>query len=355
VKDDGWKRPTIITSAQLLARSQSRLETIGATQLWGRYVQAGSVTLLVGETSAGKTVFLHNLGYHLAEGQAFLGVAPSRPLRVLHVDFESFEEIFVEHFGAIGTSDRWHFLALEALPRGDHLVSHLRAIVQTKAYEVVIVDPLMEAYPVEDENDNPKANKQMLAFRKLARDLGPAVILVHNSGLRKEPRPGPFLARGATARADRADRVINFTKAGDRARELHVVKSRGPGLGERIRFRFAEKLGYELSTTDSGSVGASESGVMRMLDDVRKYLKAELIAERAPVRRASIMEHLAIPKDDPREQMLDRALAKGVGLKVLDRPADGAYALPSGVTAASLLREQAELAPFLGVRLTTPN
>jgi hypothetical protein len=92
-----------------------------------------------------------------------------------------------------------------------------------------------------------------------------------------------------------------------------------------------------------------------MLDDVRKYLKAELIAERAPVRRASIMEHLAIPKDDPREQMLDRALAKGVGLKVLDRPADGAYALPSGVTAASLLREQAELAPFLGVRLTTPN
>jgi RecA-family ATPase len=67
------------------------------------------VTLFVGETSAGKTVFLHNLAYHLATGKEFLGITPVRPMRVLYVDYETPSEVLVEHFTNIGVSEGWDF------------------------------------------------------------------------------------------------------------------------------------------------------------------------------------------------------------------------------------------------------
>lgn len=68
-----------------------------------------------------------------------------------------------------------------------------------KRYHVIIIDPLMEAYPVESENDNAMGSQQMLAFRRLARETNAGVIVVHNSG---RPRPkgneaGKFFGRGA--------------------------------------------------------------------------------------------------------------------------------------------------------------
>jgi hypothetical protein len=94
-------RKGVISSADLLARSRARANS--GAPLWGLHVRAGTVTLLIGETSAGKTVFLHNFGFHMASGRDFLGIAPPRDLRVFHVDFESYDAIYEDHLPAIGT------------------------------------------------------------------------------------------------------------------------------------------------------------------------------------------------------------------------------------------------------------
>jgi len=78
----------IIPSAALLELCRQRVED-HTTEVWGQNLRGGSVTLLIGETSVGKTVFLHRLAFHLAKGEEFLGQGPPRPMRVLYVDFES--------------------------------------------------------------------------------------------------------------------------------------------------------------------------------------------------------------------------------------------------------------------------
>ena len=71
------------------------------------------VTFFVGETSAGKTVFLHNLAHHLATGREFLGMTPPRPLKVLYVDFETPPEVLAEHLTVMGVPEGWDFFEFE--------------------------------------------------------------------------------------------------------------------------------------------------------------------------------------------------------------------------------------------------
>src|SRR5947208_14684264 len=53
----------IISSADLLTRSRQWLAQAGQASLWwNTHFMRRAVTLLVGESSAGKTVFTHNLG-----------------------------------------------------------------------------------------------------------------------------------------------------------------------------------------------------------------------------------------------------------------------------------------------------
>lgn len=285
-KDEGCR---IISSADLLAQSQKDLTDSAEVQLWGLHVRAGAVTLFIGETSVGKTVFLHNLAYHLAAGEGFLGLTPSRPLRVLYLDFESYPDIFAEHLSAIGTAPGWDFLELKDLELGEPLIKHLETLTPEK-YDVIIIDPLMEAYPVRDENDNALASSQMLAFRKLARTTNAGVIVVHNSGLRKgKGQADKFLGRGATSRVDRADVSINFTSTGPTVRRLSVTKARGKNLNEEIHFRFAAGLSYELLSQSSNST----SGQVDTLGaEIVALIKAEAAAGRPEVERKTVLEKL---------------------------------------------------------------
>src|SRR5262249_17763991 len=158
-----------------------------------------------------------------------LGITPPRPLRVLYVDFESHDGVLTEHLRLIGTHSNLDFLELSEDPlRGPGLMSALAHIVEAGRYDVVIVDPLLDAYPVENENDNAQAVEQMLAFRSLARRTGAGVVVVHNVGRRgetaKDPH-SPFLGRGASARQDKADVGLNFLTNGENRRQIYVPKS----------------------------------------------------------------------------------------------------------------------------------
>ncbi len=315
----------IVPSPDLLKRCQETLQDPAEAHLWGLHARGGALTLFVGETSVGKTVFLHNLAYHLATGQEFLGLSPPRPLRVLSVDFESYDEIRLEHLSAIGTAEGWHFLELVEIKPGSDLIKALKKIVAEKHYDVVIIDPLMEAYPAKDENDNAEASGQMLAFRDLARSTNAAVIVVHNSGQRKGKKSNPkFLARGATSRVDRADVAINFTWKGDTERVLHVVKARGSNLGERITLRFAQEFGYELVESSA----PNPSLIATLQDETLELVKKEASQGRHEVERKTFMELLKAEKATAAEQALDRALSRNVTTGALRKVKKGVYALP---------------------------
>jgi AAA domain len=329
--------PGIISSSALLQRSAERAGS--SIPYWGLHVQPGVVTLIIGETSAGKTVFLHNLGRHLAAGESFLGLRPPHPLRVLQLDFESYDAIYEDHFSALGTVPGWDFLDLDAEgadKRGEDLLTSLAAIVVGR-YDVLIVDPLMDAYPVPDENDNALALRQMLDFRALARETEAGVVLAHNSGLRgarsKRKQDDKFLGRGATMRPEKADVGINFTSIGERERLLKVVKSRGPNLHESIQFRFSDNYGYELvKASPAASTGKVTAATMT---DVLRVAQEETAKEHFIVERKTFMERLGIAKGDKtREQQVDRALGKCVTQRLLDNAPGEGYTLPREATEA---------------------
>ena len=323
----------IIGSEEVLRRAQDAIKNT-PPELWGSYLRASTVILLVGEASAGKTVLLYNLAYHLASGQEFLGFKPPRHLRVLSVDFEGNDEIRAMNLTAVGTADGWGFYIppenlfdLPPLERGPELIGRLESAIRAHGYDLVIVDSLIEAYPVEEENSNDHANNQMVAFRRLAKSTGAGVILVHNTGLKqhdgqKSSRKG--LARGASSRVDRADLVLNYTVEPKGERQLTVVKSRSNNLGEHIRVRFSGELGYEVIA----SAAAVHSAIEKLQADSLRVVQQEVSQGRVKVTRKTIMEALGIAEGSPQSQALDHALRKNLVVKALVRSAKGVYALP---------------------------
>ena len=147
--DDG---SGIITSEEVLRQAQARIMN-APPELWGSYLRASTVILLVGEASAGKTVLLYNLAYHLASGQEFLGFNPPRALKVLSVDFEGNDEIRAMNLTAVGTANEWRFFIpseelFVQLPedRGPELIRRLDRAIRSIPTMYLDIDAI-EAYP----------------------------------------------------------------------------------------------------------------------------------------------------------------------------------------------------------------
>jgi hypothetical protein len=300
-------------------------------QVWGDRIPGGAVTLLVGESSVGKTVFLHRLAYHLSRGEEFLGEGPERGLRVLFADFESNDEVLAEHLSLMGSPSGWDFYDLHDVELGPSLMKALKKAVSDGNYDLVVIDPLMEAYPVKDENDNAMANTHMLAFRDLARTTQAAVVVVHNSGLRTGKKQPKFLGRGASARVDRADIAINLTADKTGVRHLKMVKARSGNIGEEILFKFKEPLDYELA----GAAPVSQTVVTKFASkvlDMMENLKAQGVAE---VERKNFIDKLAI-RNEAQEQALDRALKQLCISGRLTKPGKGCYSLTDKVGRTAL-------------------
>jgi len=331
-------RSRIISSAKLLDQCR-KLLTDPKGQLWGPNLRPKAVTLFVGETSAGKTTFLHNLAYHLAKGEEFLGMKPPQPLSVLYLDYESGEHIMAEHLSVIGTAEGWDFIDLRDVVRNEDLAKVLTEVVPSGTYDVIIIDSLMEAFTVENENDNAPGARQMLAVRELARHTGAAILVVHNAGQRqmrvKKAKTEKNIARGASVRMDKADVVLNYTIHGCQTsteRLLRVAKTRGPNLNDEILIRFADDYGFEVlqQAVDNQRV------VEKMGVDVLEVVRALTQEGMREMERAAILLRLGIEQEDrARAQIVDRALKVLLREQKLSKLRKGVYALPEeGVSEA---------------------
>ena len=207
------------------------------------------LVLLSGESSAGKTVSGYNIAYCLAEGVEFCGLRPPRPLRVLYVDLESPEPVFRSQVDIIGRSDNLVFVRElpASLDRPNGKTEFLEACRPFRP-DVVFIDPLSMAWPVDNEDDNARADFQMSTIKKMAVDFHWVIVCLWNMGEGNVKEK--FKARGATARIDRSDLALNFVELTDTTRQLKVVKSRYGTRGLALTLRFAGDLGFEAVDTE---------------------------------------------------------------------------------------------------------
>jgi hypothetical protein len=306
-------RPWRIMSSTRYLKLLKRSSHGTTSYLFGKLVPKGSVISLVGEASAGKTVFLNRLCYALSTGETLLGITPPRPLKVLHVDVESPKQTERMNLGRIGTSGSWHVAKVDTT----HLLRMLKSV--GRRYDVIIVDSLMVASPVNDENSNAEANRQMLPFIEIARTTDAALVLSHNQG---EGNPKEkFKSRGATARVDRFDEVINLDDMGGEKRRLKVVKSRFGNLGQTIEYELTgNDLNYRLTKALEQPATAQElveRRVMRVCRQAKQSLSRKQIAKALGLNLTSAKH----------EQRLGRALKTLTERRILRQPQHGRYIL----------------------------
>ena len=182
--------------------------------LWlGMY--PSSVTLLIGETGAGKSSLLYNVGIHGARNESLWGIpfGLSRPLRILYIDPENsgrFEDgmggLCAQKLDRIGSGKPKNLF----FHNGDGVnlatvsgMAELRGYVIEREIDLVILDPIANLFATKDENDNAEAATQMRSLTRLARETRCAVLCCHHTG---KDSPGGSnssngsYGRGASAR-----------------------------------------------------------------------------------------------------------------------------------------------------------
>ena len=277
----------------------------------------GEVVLLAGETSAGKTVLVYNIAYHLAEGTEFAGLMPPEPLRVLYLDLESPENVHRDFVEVIGRSQNLAFIRrlLHTLdtPMGR---DELKNAIQKWEAIVVIIDPLPIAWPSRDENDNAEADRQMWAIKRLAIDTSTLIVALWNMGEGQVKEK--FKARGATARMDRIDLGLNYLELSETTRQLKIVKSRHGSLGLHLTLKFAGDYGFE--AVELGS-GITPTRIARMQANIREFMTERTRTGNDAVWRKEMVEALG------EEDLLDKAIHKMLLARDVERVERGQYRL----------------------------
>jgi hypothetical protein len=193
------------------------------TPLWfGVYPR--SITLLSGETGAGKSSLILNVALDVAGDGGRLFRDSARHLRVLYID--------PENSGNYREGDRTGGLcgrkiARTQRPRPPSLHFHdgrgvdlssvsqrlrLADLITRERFELVVLDPLANLFNTKDENDNAEAAHQMKALNELSRSTGVAILAIHHLG----KDANGIYGRGASARLAAADVGV-------------VLRARAPG------------------------------------------------------------------------------------------------------------------------------
>jgi hypothetical protein len=182
------------------------------TALWGPFIYKASVILLNGKTGVGKSTFLYGLLVSAAMGITFAGIPFERPLKVIYSDRETppnLRQIKLQRICNEVRPDNLLFIPKELSNFQDNLHIYREIALKEKA-DILALDTISEAFNTKDENDNAEAVRQFRTIRDFSIDTGCAVIAVHHTGRSTLSESDPFAGRGATARADKVDIVLNL-------------------------------------------------------------------------------------------------------------------------------------------------
>jgi hypothetical protein len=239
-----------------------------------------------GASGAGKTTVATAMGYAIANGKPFAGLATEkRPVLVL--DRENPVAVVVERLDRLRITNETGLTIwggwCPSEPPGPASYELVEWVVSCDPRPVLIFDSLIGFYTGQSENDSAEVRRYMQAFRKLA-DLGCTVLALHHSGKGESTKD----FRGSSdikASVDTAWHLANF----------------GEGRLDRLRLRaykcrFAVAADLLLRYVE-GQFSIHEAVTTRTVSE----LLGDLLRSNPGIRSADF-EKLAVDKDLGRDR-----------------------------------------------------
>jgi len=288
----------------------------------------GTLTVFIGETSVGKTTLFYHMATALAKGENFLSRPISQPYKVLLIDAETPVPLAQAKLGDLidpqdEAAKRFYWLRLAGLSADDQQAcDQLLETIRQIQPDVVFVDPLNAVMLVEDFNDEAEARKQLLPWKRVADELGCAVVLSAHPP-KDRSRKGAARWRGSFARAEIVD--IAFNIEGNFQSDtltLELVKDRtGCAIG---KLTLRKVGGFEV--VEGADEDAASRWILKFVSDAHSNGKAE-------VSRAEILA--AAREAGWAEKTIANRLTALVQTARLERPRRGFYRLPTPNTTES--------------------
>lgn len=198
------------------------------TPLWGHVIYPASLTLLTAPPKAGKSSVLFSWAGCVSQGQAWGGIAPARPLKILYWDLENPEAIQYSKVAPFRNDNLW--VVERGWEDADFDISKVPGILEKLGWfpDVIIIDPFVFANASTKENDAKEMARAIRKYIKFARVTKRAVILCHHD--RKPPDGQPdnprWSGRGSSAIPGAVDVQMNIVFTRHRQRLLQVTFSR---------------------------------------------------------------------------------------------------------------------------------
>jgi AAA domain len=286
----------------------------------------GTITMLSGDTSAGKSFVALALAMAVIEGgREWLGQPVSGPGRVLIVENEMPSYDVERRLRGFGIRDEhWRRLAYldksQAVALDDpQQARQLMRVVERFAPDLVILDTLFSLVPTIDHNSGGVA---ATCYRDVLRPLArsTSLLLLHHEnkpGINGRGRP-EFAATGSRAWAHQADRHLTLAAVGDKEVKFETMRD-GRTLGSyaleldggKTRGALKPRLSLSIETEEvNGQVISTEVRVTgerrrQTAEDATAKLVLAFLANRQNARLADLADSLGVKNNDGR---LKRAL-----------------------------------------------
>jgi hypothetical protein len=215
-------------------------------------VADGTLTIISGESGAGKSWLAQALCSGVAHGRAVAGLLCAKGT-ALYIDAEMGPEMFVDQRlrPAGVTAPEFEYIDAMGLDisKPDDLAWLHEQIVATGA-NLVVKDSCRRLTPSKAENESDGMAPTIAALAKLARDTGAAIILIHHKGDSEK------FYRGSTAIKDQADALFALLRDPDDEDAPRRLRCRGKG---KMRYSLEPPDVYLTINPAVGGVAAADA------------------------------------------------------------------------------------------------
>ncbi len=269
--------------------------------VWADVIYPKCITQLNSEPGAGKSTLAYNLCALGAMGQPFLDIPFSKKLKSLYVDLETPDFLIRHKIELISGELPGDLHVLDRFDLKDDFREFL-SLCKEERYDLVVLDTQSRALAMEKENDNAEANYMAGLLKRVAKEAGCAILLIHHSTKSDEGK-AVYRGRGASAMAGAVDVVVNLdVLTGDMLR-MSVEKNRIQQSGTRLYIRKAGEDRFE-PCDDPGNGEESGFDIYKIQDFILELLPADGEA----MRTREIFEHAE--KEGFRKRSVERALSR---------------------------------------------
>jgi predicted ATP-dependent serine protease len=278
--------------------------------LWGNLLFPEAVVFFSGEAGAGKTTFIYNLAGALSCGDEFLSFKIMRPLSVVIYDLESPDGLIK---GRVKLLDKVSPDNIQLGQFNSFKDDYQKLVNEAKGFDVVIIDTVSRAFRTVNEDDNAEAREEMNLVRQYTKETGACVIMLHHMGKMAQGK-NVYKARGASARPDLSDIVINFEAVSEDIIRFQLAKNRFIG-GELTLFLKKVEGQFELTKfagyTDSMESFKAQRAMSDLLPPGQERLRKELL---------DILQDQGFSRST-----IDRAFTPLLQMGRIDKPRYGVY------------------------------